>query len=181
MLTDQKMREILKYVWNPKLNLTNAKDIEKLSQFILQIYDLLESRNGSEETLTHFLKTISIQYFNAGVSEAKSVEAAKLIMNWYAPTPMIWTDFGRVKIQISASRLVDQDYFVYQSDTLEKYIAFDYSAQNEILLYPDEFNLPENEKQQLIEAIETLVKPAKLIFDDATITKRIVIDSKYKY
>lgn len=180
MLTDQKLKEILKYVWNPTIDLTNANDIENLNQLIQQIYTLLESRHSSVESLSEFLITTSIQCFNSEVMEEKSVHAAKLIMDWHIPIPSRWTDYGRVKIQISPSRFFDQDYFVYHSDAVTKYIRRYYIAQNEIVICPEEIDLSEVEKAQLIDAIRDLIKPSVLTFFDPETHPNIMRSTLYE-
>ena len=167
MLTDQKIQQILRHVWNPQIDSTNPDHTKIISLLIPKIYDLLESRDGSQEALNEFLKKASIQKFNAEVSTEKSLETSKLIMSWYAPIPMRWTDFGKVKIQKSNSSFFEQDYFVYQTNNVNEFIPFDYINQGEIIIYFEKIDLPEAEKLQLIDAIREMIKPLKLTFFDA--------------
>lgn len=169
MLTDQKLREILKYVWNPKVDLTNLKNTEKLNQLEQQIYALLDSREGCTESLTEFLNSMAVKYFDSEVSREKSESTAKLIMDWYTPIPSRWTDFGRVKIQRSTSRFYEHDFFVYQIDISTEYIAIYYIGNNEIVIELEKIQLAEIEKIQLIEAIRDLIKPSILTFFDSSI------------
>ena len=159
MILEQKMKEILKYVWSPKPHFYD-EDLNNISNSVFKLLD-----DGSDiEVISNFLYKVSVEKNFENVSVKKCEDTAKLIMSWHNPTPPVQTKYGILRIRYQ-SRFGTCLFYKNATDVFD--IRLSMTFNYELIIYPDEIPLLGEEKEELLKAMEKLFRKI-IIYSDET-------------
>lgn len=159
MILEQKMKEILKYVWSPKSHF-NDNDLDNISNSVFKLLD-----DGSDiEAISNFLYKVSVEKSFENISVKKCEDAAKLIISWHNPTPPVQTKYGTLRIR-NQSRFGTYLSYKNVTDVLE--IRLSMTIHYEQIIYLEEIPLLGEEKKELLKAMEKLFSKI-IIYSDET-------------
>lgn len=159
MISEQKMKEILKYVWNPKPHL-NDEDLNNISNSVFKLLD----NWGDIEAISSFLYNTAVEKNFEHISAKKCEDTAKLIMSWHNPTPPVQTKYGILRFS-NQSRF--GTYLSYKNVTGVLEIRLSMTIHYEQIIYLEEIPLLGEEKEELLKAMEKLFVKI-IIYSDET-------------
>ena len=154
MISEHKIQDILKYVWYPKPEF--QKNTVLLNALTQAVFQLLNDENDIA-TISQYLYEQSVQRCNTQISTEKCDEVVTLLMAWYSPRPPVHTSYGIIRLYN------DYGYLRYKNAQKKLEIKLDTTINTELVLYPDEIDLDEEEKMQLINAIKQIYSNHKLL------------------
>lgn len=155
MITKQKIKQILKYVWNSNLQSSNT-DFDMITNSIIS---LLENDSDTIK-ISEFLFDISVNIYNTSISPEKCDQTAKLIMDWYSPVPPIKTDYGLIRIKSAGTYYTE---LTYKNTDQKISLMLNMTIYHEAILHPENIPFEGEEKKQLLQAIESLVNSKQLL------------------